>query len=460
MGPLAPTDQDTQEVRRSPASFLTWLRPGMHVKRWLLLLAFGVALFGLGVGYFLREIYVGYVFPEPVYYVTLQFVPRVTRGVLFVFLAIGAIATGVWGLNRSLLSAYRGGHKEPLVEVVYQHRYRQRGPKLVAIGGGTGLSVLLRGLKQHTANLTAVVTVADDGGSSGRLRRELGVLPPGDFRNCIAALAEAETLMTRLMQYRFSEGSGLEGHSFGNLFIVAMSGVVGNFEQAIRETSRVLAVRGQILPSTLENVTLIAQVEGEQTIRGESKIPEAGKPIVSVSLEPREAAAYPEAVQAILEADMIILGPGSLYTSVMPNLLVDGITQAIKASSAVKVYVCNVATQRGETDKHSVEDHAEAIIRHVGPGVFQHILYHDAQLRRVPPDGPAQPVPFHGREIEGVRAIGADVVSPTQPLRHDPGKLSKTLLRLLKERQSQTTDPVLSGSGSGGQDSTTVTSTR
>ncbi|MSQ27710.1 MAG: YvcK family protein [Dehalococcoidia bacterium] len=453
-------DHETSETRRSPANFLTWLYPGMHVKRWLLLLGFGVALFGLGVGYFLREIYVSYVFPEPVYYATLQFLPRATRGVMFVFLAVGAISLGVWGLSRSLLSAYRGGRREPLVDVVYQHRYRQRGPKLVAIGGGTGLSVLLRGLKEHSANLTAVVTVADDGGSSGRLRRELGVLPPGDFRNCIAALAEAETLMTRLMQYRFSEGSGLEGHSFGNLFIVAMSGVVGNFEQAIRETSRVLAVRGQILPSTLENVTLMAHFVGEQPIRGESKIPESGKPIARVSLEPREAAAYPEAVQAILEADMIILGPGSLYTSVMPNLLVDGITQAIKASPAVKVYVCNVATQPGETDGHSVEDHAEAILRHVGPGVFQHILYHDPQLRWVPPDGSAQPVAFQGRDLEGIRAIGADVVNPDQPLRHDPGKLSKALLRLLKERQSQTTDPFLLGIGTGGGDATSVTSTR
>jgi uncharacterized cofD-like protein len=432
----------------------------MHVKRWLLLMMFGVALFGLGVGYFLREIYVSFVFPEPVYYLTLQFVPRSTRGVLFVIFAVGAIVVGVWGLNRSLLSAFRGNRTEPLVQLVYQHRYRQRGPKLVAIGGGTGLSVLLRGMKGRTANLTAVVTVADDGGSSGRLRRELGVLPPGDFRNCIAALAEAETLMTRLMQYRFSEGSGLEGHSFGNLFIVAMSGVVGNFEQAIRETSRVLAVRGQILPSTLENVTLMAQVAGEETIRGESAIPESGRAISRVSLEPREAEAYPEAVQAIMEADMIILGPGSLYTSVMPNLLVGGITQAIRASNAVKVYVCNVATQPGETDHHSVEDHAEAIIRHVGSGVFQHVLYHDKQFRRVPADGSAMPVQRAGRETPGIRYTGADVVSSTQPLRHDPAKLGKALLRLLKERQSQPVDFALFDQDLASPESAVTTPTR
>ena len=255
----------------------------------------------------------------------------------------------------------------------------------MAIGGGAGLSVLLRGLKEHTDNLTAIVTVADDGGSSGRLRRELGVLPPGDFRNCIAALADAEPLMTRLMQYRFSEGSGLEGHSFGNLFIVAMSGVVGNFEQALRETSRVLAVHGQILPSTLENVTLTAQVSGDQTVRGESNIPESGRSISRVYLEPQEAEAYTEAVQAILEADMVILGPGSLYTSVLPNLLVDGISQAICSSNSLKVYVCNVATQPGETDNYSVEDHAEAIMRHVGADLFHYLLHHDTNQHVVPP---------------------------------------------------------------------------
>ncbi len=408
-------------------SFLAWLYPGMHVKRWLLLMAFGVALFGLGVGYFLREIYVNYTFPELVYYVTLQFIPRVWRGLLFVVLSLGAIAIGVWGFNKSLLSAFRTGRDDRLVDIVYQHRYGRRGPKIVAIGGGTGLSVLLRGLKEQTSNLTAVVTVADDGGSSGRLRRDLGVLPPGDFRNCIAALADAEPLMTRLMQYRFSEGSDLYGHSFGNLFIVAMSGVVGNFEEAIKETSRVLAVRGQILPSTSENVVLTADVGEQEMVRGESNIPGIGRTISKVHLDPPGVAAHPEAVEAILDADMIVLGPGSLFTSVMPNLLVDGITEAIRRSRAVKVYVCNVATQPGETDGFTVEDHAETILRHVGPGLFHHILIHDLARRAVPADGDAKPVTLAGRGVPGVRIATQDIVDPTNPLRHDPAKLSDAL---------------------------------
>lgn len=439
--------QNRALTKRWSPGFFTWFRPGMHVKRWLLLLIFGVVLFSLGVGYFLRELYVSYTFPEPVYYLTLQFIPRAGRGVLFVLLACGAIGFGVWGLNRSLLSAFRTrGEDRRLVEMVYNHRYGRQGPKVVAIGGGTGLSVLLRGLKEHTDNLTAVVTVADDGGSSGRLRRELGVLPPGDFRNCIAALADAEPLVTRLMQYRFGEGSELEGHSFGNLFIVAMTGVVGNFEEAIRETGRVLAVRGQILPSTLGNVTLIAKLKDAQTVRGESLIGETHQPIDRVYLDPPGIKAYPEAVQAIMEAELIVLGPGSVFTSVLPNLLVDGIPQAIRASNAIKVYVCNVATQPGETDGFDAESHAEALLRHVGPGLFSYFLVHDAAQHPVPSDGRAQPIFLAGRPLEGVSIIVADMVSEETPLRHDPYKLSEALLRLMQKGQSPSPEPVLVGS--------------
>ncbi len=437
-GPVSP--------RRS-AGFITWLYPNMHIKRWLLLLIFGVVLFGLGVGYFLREIYIEYKFPEEVYWLTLQFIPRTQRGILFVILAVGAITLGIWGLSRSLLAAFREGRDERLVDVVYQHRYGRRGPKVVAIGGGTGLSVLLRGMKEHTANLTAIVTVADDGGSSGRLRQELGVPPPGDFRNCIAALAEAEPLMTRLMQYRFNEGSGLEGHSFGNLFIVAMSHVVGNFEEAIRETSRVLAVRGQILPSTLENVTLMADFGGEQRIRGESQIPGIGLPISRVFLDPPDPEAHAEAVQAILDADLIVLGPGSLFTSVIPNLLVHGITDAIRRSAALKVYVCNVATQPGETDGFTAEDHIEAIGRHVGDALVRYALVHDLTKQPVPCDGAATPVMVSGRPIPGVRLVSADVVNPDHPLRHDSYTLSHALFELLDSQVGGEREPVLAGAG-------------
>ena len=236
-------------------SFIKWFYFGMHIKRWLLLLLLGVVIMGLRFGYFLREVYVSYHFPGAAYYLTLHFLPRWARGIIFVTTSFGLIGFAIWKLNQSLLSAFiKPERSESIVDIIYNHRYLRRGPKIVAIGGGTGLSTLLRGLKEYTGNITAIVSIADDGGSSGRLQRELGVLPPGDIRKNIAALADAEPLMSRLFEYRFNEGEGLEGHSFGNLFIVAMTDVAGNFEEAVRETSRVLAVRGQILPATLSDV--------------------------------------------------------------------------------------------------------------------------------------------------------------------------------------------------------------
>ncbi len=415
--------------------FLKWLYPGMHIKRWLLLLLVGISGIGLGLAYILREVYEVYTFPDVFYYVTLQFIPRYFRGALFLLISAAVIIVAVWRFNRSLILALiPNGRDDSLVNIVYQQRYLRRGPKTVAIGGGTGLSTLLRGLKEHTGNLTAIVTVADDGGSSGRLRRELGVLPPGDFRNCIAALADAEPLMTRLFQYRFGEGSGLEGHSFGNLFIVAMSGVTGSFEEAIRESSRVLAVRGQILPSTLANVILFAQTEDEATIQGESNIPHGGSPIKRVFLDPSKVPAYPEAMHAILEADLIIIGPGSLYTNNLPNLLVDGIKEAIWASPALKVYVCNVATQKGETDGFSVVDHVAALELHVGPGLFHFVLVNSNTGARFPEEWKVDAVDYRGEPLNGVNVVLVDVVNEENRLRHDPKRLASQLLRLYNER--------------------------
>jgi uncharacterized cofD-like protein len=409
----------------------------MHVKRWLLLLAAGVAIMGLGVGYFLREIYQSYTFPDQAYYVTLQFLPRYVRGALFVSLSVGLIVLSIWHLNRSLLSAFiRPGRDESLVNIIYNHRYLRRGPKIVAIGGGTGLSMLLRGLKEHSGNLTAIVTVADDGGSSGRLRTELGLPPPGDLRNCIAALADAEPLMTKLFQYRFDEGEGLEGHSFGNLFIAAMTSVTGNFEEAVRETSRVLAVRGEILPSTLANVSLSAVTEENEAIHGESNITERGGRIKQVFIHPENAQAHPDAIRAILDADMIVVGPGSLFTSVLPNLLVDGIRRAIEMSKTVKVYVCNVATERGETDSFSVSDHYRALHEHIGSGLFQFVVANS----NIEQDGladklQAQPVHPDTTQINGATVIIADVVSEENRYHHDPKKLASTLVNLYYQRR-------------------------
>ncbi len=417
-------------------SLLKWLYFGMHIKRWLLLLLLGVAIMGLGFGYFLREVYFSYTFPDWVYYVTLQFLPRYVRGVLFVGGSAALIMFSVWKLNRSLLSAFiRPGNEESLVNIIYNHRYLRRGPKVVAIGGGTGLSTLLRGLKEHTGNLTAIVTVADDGGSSGRLRREMGLPPPGDLRNCIAALADAEPLMTKLFQYRFDEGSGLDGHSFGNLFIAAMSEVTGNFEEAVRETSRVLAVRGQILPSTLTNVTLSAVTDEDDEIHGESNITERGSRIKKVYINPENAQANPEAIRAILGADMVVIGPGSLYTSVLPNLLVDGIRRAIQMSKAVRVYVCNVATERGETDSFSVSDHYQVLEQHVKEKLFSYVVANNNIATNGAVDARFEPVKVDRNGIADVSVVAADVISEANRYHHDTSKLASLLMGLYYQRR-------------------------
>lgn len=416
--------------------FLKWLYPGMHVKRWLLLLLVGVTFISLGVAYVLTHMYRNQPFPDFVGPLTLQFVDRLIRGVLFMGVGVVLAALAMLQLSRSLLSAFVSPGRDNVVDIIYQHRYLRRGPKIVAIGGGTGLSTLLRGLKEYTGNLTAIVTVADDGGSSGRLRQELGVLPPGDFRQCIVALADVEPLMTKLFQYRFGEGTGLEGHSFGNLFIVAMTAITGNFERAIRESSRVLAVRGQILPSTIADVTLCAEFEDDDMMRGESKITKTHKAIKRIFLDPPRPPAYPEAIRAILEADLIVMGPGSLYTSILPNLLVEDISRAIKASNAVKVYVCNVATQRGETDHFSVSDHIGALAKHVGPGLFDYVLANNNLNVRLAPELQSQPVSLDRDTIsmDEYRVVVADVVDPASPMRHDSKKLGQSIMRIYYDR--------------------------
>jgi uncharacterized cofD-like protein len=319
----------------------------------------------------------------------------------------------------------------------------------VAIGGGTGLSVLLCGLKDHTANIAAIVTVADDGGSSGRLRRELGVLPPGDFRNCIAALADDEALITQLFQYRFGNGQALNGHSFGNLFITAMAAVTGSFERAILEAGRVLAVRGRILPSTLDDVTLVAdlcapaapdaEASGLTRVQGESAIPKAGHPIERVFLRPDQVRAYPEAVRAILDAELIIAGPGSLYTSVLPNLLVQDIRRAVKASRALKVYVCNVATQPGETDNFDVGKHVSALQQHAGQGLFPYVLA-NSRITTSSEQPHLRAVPLSFPPDDGYQVIVADVVDPAASWRHDPGKLARQILDFYHHARANETE--------------------
>ncbi len=424
-----------------------WLYPGLGVKRWLLLLLMGIAMLGLGLAHLLYTASNSALLPSPVWRtLTLQIVPGWIRIPALVLLGLALSGLSVYQVNRSLLAAFVPLHSTNVLDTVYRHRHRQRGPKVVALGGGTGLSALLRGIKAHTDHITAIVTVADDGGSSGKLRRELGVLPPGDFRNCIAALADDEALTTLLFQYRFAtvrreEGNdhALEGHSFGNLFITAMANVTGSFERALLESGRVLAIRGQILPSTLEDVTLCADLVDEaaaiRRVAGESAIPEARLPIERVYLEPDSVPAYPPALRAILDADLIIIGPGSLFTSVLPNLLVEDITRAIRASNALKIYVCNVATQPGETDGFSLGDHINAIEQHVGPNLFQCVLAHDQVKYPVPQAANLTAVGSSFPANIGYEIITADLIDEQRPWRHDPCKLAHVLMARYEQQE-------------------------
>jgi len=418
---------------------LKWLMPGMQVKRWLALLLAGITAMALGIAYTLIEAYQTGEVPtnvQPLLSVaTLQFLPQTVRAVLFLVIGLGMALGGLYGLNRSLLTAVAPEGSAALVDIVDRRRRRRSDAKIVAIGGGTGLSTLLRGLKEHTDQITAIVTVADDGGSSGRLRQSLGVHPPGDFRQCIAALANTEPLMQRLFEYRFGDGTELGGHAFGNLFIVAMTGITGSFESALRASSRVLAVRGRIVPSTLTHVTLFAELADDRVMAGESRVPHGEAPIRRVFLEPDAPAAYPEAVAAILDADLIILGPGSLYTSVLPNLLVPDIAAALEATRAPVVYVANVATQPGETDGYSLQDHIEALRRHLGRPVIDVVVANDnlVPLERNPNLPLVPPVLGPNRGGYVPELVTADLVSDAQPTRHDPDRLAAAIARLLRD---------------------------
>ncbi len=341
-----------QDLKEALALFLL---PGTGMRRWILLGALGGLVFALGVGYLVR-FFSSVAIPN--------FLPGAGEAIFFLVVATISIAAASGKLLTMVSSARVASlPEESLRDSMVRIRERARAPQFVAIGGGTGLATLLRGLKDQT-RLTGIVTVADDGGSSGRLRDELGLLPPGDIRNCIVALADAEPLMKDLFQYRFPEGTGLAGHSFGNLFIAAMSGVTGSFEDAVSESSRVLNVHGKIVPSTLDNVRLAADMSTGKRVRGETNITLTNAAIEHLYLEPDSPVLYEGAAEAVTSSQMIIIGPGSLYTSIIPNLLVPGLTEAIAASESTVAYVCNVASQPGETDNYTVADHVNSIMTH------------------------------------------------------------------------------------------------
>jgi len=416
-----------------------WFKPGLGVKRWFLLVMLGITMLGVGLAIFLLQIYrtesTNNLLLTVLAYTSLRFLPRVLRVFLFGGLGIGLITYGMVRLNRSILRPFiRPGRA--LVDELTSFRLLERGPRIAAIGGGHGLSTLLRGLKAYTRNLTAIVTVADDGGSSGRIRESFGILPPGDIRNCLAALSNDEQMITQLFKYRFSGAGELDGHSFGNLFITALADITGSFESAIAESGKVLSVSGRVLPSTLHDVRLIADMElphstNQVRVQGESSIPKMAGRVRRVWLEPNDAPAFPPTLKAVLNSDLIVVGPGSLYTSLLPILLVPDLLGAIHASRALKVYVCNIATQSGETDVYTCYDHVRALEEHVGENLFDVILCNDnyeGQLN----DG-SQFVRADEKMLADIRTHRADLSDEAHPWRHDSNKLAATLIELHDE---------------------------
>ena len=427
-----------------------WLQPGLVVKRWMLTSGIGLFLLFLG-GAVWADL-------QPIYWL-LEFIrwslanittvlPREITGPLVLVVGGGLIWLGQSRSFGAIQQALAPDKDTLLVDALAAKSRLNRGPSIVAIGGGTGLSTLLSGLKRYSSNLTAIVTVADDGGSSGVLRRELGVQPPGDIRNCLAALATEEPLLTRLFQYRFRAGTGLEGHSFGNLFLSALTAITGSLEGAITASSRVLAVQGTVVPATNADVKLWAELADGRRIEGESQIGHATSPIVRVGCIPERPPALPKALEAIANADLIVLGPGSLYTSLLPNLLVPELVQAISRSKAPRLYICNLMTQPGETDGLDVEGHLRAIEAQLASLGVQQRLFNAVLAQEDLGDTPlvnhyrqrgAEPVNCNTRRL---RNQGYDVMlapmqgaRPSATLRHDPRSVAVAVMRFFKRHK-------------------------
>jgi uncharacterized cofD-like protein len=418
-----------------------WLAPGIGIKRWLLVVFVGLLVLALGVAHSLRQVSrdlePGGLAGSVIDLLTLQFLPFALRGLVAGLAGLALVVFGSYRTIRALMGpVHKGSGDQPLVELIYQKRFLARGPRIVAIGGGTGLSVLLRGLKEHTSNLTAIVTVADDGGSSGVLRSGLGIPAVGDIRNCLVALADAEPLMSDVLQYRFpseatGDAHGLAGHALGNLMIAAMTAVeAGDFEDGVRAMNRVLAVRGRVLPVSSTPLTLHARLADGSVVDGQSLIMRATG-IERVWLTPETVSASEEAIAAIGEAELIVLGPGSLYTSLLPSLLIPQVRDAVMNAAAPRLFVCNVATQLGETTGFDLAGHIEALTAHTAPGLVDAVLANNAFTAQTPPDWSAEPVRLRWPpDVKPVpRLVLDDVVDSENAHHHDPSRLALAVLR-------------------------------
>lgn len=418
--------------------FVDWIKPGIKIKRWIMLGIMGIMLISFALIEFMNKgIYYS------IYYKAFYgFLIVAGVFILYVSVTLGMKSIIVL-INKGYLNVSIDSRR--LSNLIYEKRLLVKGPKIVAIGGGTGLSTMLRGLKNYTSNITAIVTVADDGGGSGALREDLGILPPGDIRNCLLALSDTEPLMEELLQYRFKDGR-LKNQSFGNLFLAAMDGISCNFEEAVQKMSSVLAVTGKVIPVTLDDVVLKAKLKNGVVVEGESNIPEAAimyeSPVDSVFIEPENAKAIGETIQAIKEADAIILGPGSLYTSVIPNLLVKEVGAALQKTKALKLYVSNIMTQHGETDEFSVSDHIKAIFKHTGGKVIDYTLVNvggiDEKLKGKYFEKTSELVKIDEKELNkmGVEIIQGNFIKIKDGLvRHDSDKLAAILVETIMDKK-------------------------
>ncbi len=407
------------------------LYPGIRIKRWILLGTFGVATLSAGLTYLLRRALLATRSDDQ--NILPDLLPWHFDGILLLFFGTTLILWSIFGLYQTISPLLaQNASLENIGDILYRRRALKRGPKIVAIGGGTGLSVLLSGLKNHTDNLTAIIGVTDDGGSSGRLRRDLGVLPPGDFRNCIVAMSDESSLLQELFQYRFPEGSELKGHSFGNLFITAMSEISNGFENGISESSKVLAVRGSIAPATVNLIQLSATLESGEHIVGESEIRSKASTVSKIYIDPPDAQAYDPVIKSILGADTIILGPGSLYTSVLPNLLVHGIAEALCNTNATKIYICNVATEIGETGGYDLSKHVEALQKHTFSEVVDYVIAND-NITEIGDRFAGESVKNIPLSDDHIVYVYSDIVDIDNPVRHDSGKLSQVIMELVEK---------------------------